>query len=188
MEHQAPSVRPPIALGCTFAIAGAGLIIALAIFFLAFLNSGANSGTVVLEKPEVYPPGTVQYQAADNFYLVRLQDGKFLALSDLDAANRASPRRCRVHPLTNADPVRAELVAKYAGRMSPQAAGSTYLLREDCNLAVYDFTGQRLDAEGPNLDRLAVSTNKQGKLTIDVTNRSCTEREGAQNFAAITCP
>ena len=188
MEHPAPAIRPPVALGCTFAAAGIGFAVVLIIFLLIFLNSGANSGTVVLEKPEAYPAGTVQYQQADNFYLVRLQDGKFLALSDLDAANRASSRRCRVHPLTSADPVRAQLVAQYAGRMSPQAAGSTYLLREDCNLAVYDFTGQRLDDEAPNLDRLAVATNKQGRLTVDVTKRTCTQRDGAQSFAPITCP
>ena len=56
------------------------------------------------------------------------------------------------------------------------------------DLELVHRTGQRLDDEAPNLDRLAVATNKQGRLTVDVTKRTCTQRDGAQSFAPITCP
>ena len=189
MERPAPAVRPPVALGCTFAVAAVVFIGIAVTLLIVFLESGANEGKVVLEDARAYANGSVEYVAKSNFYLVRLQDGTFLALSDLDAANRASAqRRCRVAPLSTADPALPGLVAKYAARMSPGAAGSTLLFREDCNLALYDFTGTRLDADGPNLDRLAITLTGDGKLSVNVTKRTCTRREGAESALAARCP
>lgn len=189
MERSAPTVRPPVALGCLAAIAGIAAIIGFAAFVLVFLNSGADNGKVVLQDPRTYGPGTIQYVSEHNFYLVRLQDGRFLALDDLDAANRKNQqRRCRVAPLTPSDPALVDIAARYATKVSPDAAGSSVYFRESCNLAVYDLTGLRLDAAGPNLDRFDVGTNAQGLLTVDTTKRSCTERDGTKLFAPISCP
>lgn len=158
------------------------------VFFIAFMESGADTGKEVLQPASAYPPGTVQYESKHNYYVVRTADGAFLALSDLDAANRASARKCRVAQVDLQDPALPGLLQQYASKMSPQAVGSTLLFRENCNSAVYDFTGLRLDGPGPNLDRYPVSVNNEGRLTVDVTRRTCTEREGAQPFAPIACP
>jgi hypothetical protein len=189
MERSAPSVRPPVALGCIAAVAAVAAIILFGALFLVFLDSGADDGKVVLSDPRAYGLGTIQYNSDHNFYLIRLSDGDFLALSDLDAANRANQqRRCRAAPLGASDPALAAVIQQYATKVSPAAAGSTVFFRESCNLAVYDLTGQRLDGDGPNLDRLRVGANAQGMLTVDVTQRSCTERDGAELFAPIPCP
>jgi hypothetical protein len=189
MERPAPAVRPPVALGCTFAVAAVVFVVLVATLLIVFLESGANEGNVALEDARAYANGSVEYVSKSNFYLVRLQDGTFLALSDLDAPNRASAqRRCRVAPLNSADPALPGLVAKYATRMSPDAAGSSLLFREDCNLAIYDFTGTRLDADGPNLDRLAITLTDAGKLAVNVTKRTCTRREGTESAVPAKCP
>ena len=189
MERPAPAVRPPVALGCTLAVATLVIAAIVLTLFIVFLESGASDGKVVLEDAHAYANGSVEYVSKSNFFLVRLQDGTFLALSDLDARNRASAqRRCRVAPLNIADPALPGLLARYAPRMSPNAAGSTLLFREDCNLAVYDFTGTRLDSDGPNLDRLAVTLTGGGKLAVDVTKRICTRHEGRETAVPARCP
>lgn len=174
-------------LGCLSALLVLFVVGVGAAFFIVFLESGADTGKEVLQPASAYPPGTVKYENSHNYYVVRTADGKYLALADLDAANRASARKCRVARIDLQDPTLPELLQKYGGKMSPQAAGSTFLFRENCNSAIYDFTGLRLDAQGPNLDRYPVNINEQGRLTVDVTKRVCTEREGAQLFAPIPC-
>ncbi len=187
-ESPAPSVRPPVLLGCAGAVFVVVLVAFAAVFLAGFLESGADSGKQTLNPVASYTPGTVVYVADRNFFVVRDRDGSFLALSDLDAANRASATKCRVVQMAASDPLLPELLAQYGPRMSPKAAGSTFLFRESCNRAVYDFTGLRLDAEGPNLDRLAVGIDGSKRLTVDVTKRTCTQRSGAEPFAPMTCP
>lgn len=183
-----PSVRPPVFLGCAAAAFALVLLVLGVIFFVSFLDSGANNGKVTLLPAESFAPNTITYESKNNFYLVRLGDGSALALSDLDAANRGAATRCRVAQLAATDPLLVQLLQQYGSRQSPQAAGSTVLLRESCNRAVYDLSGLRLDADGPNLDRLEVSLDKQGHIVVDTRKRSCTERSGANLFSPVTCP
>jgi len=141
-----------------------------------------------LAPAESYANGSVEFVAARNFFLSRLGDGSFLALSDLDGANRANQqRRCRVAPIPRNDPKLPQLLAGYAGRMSAQAAGSTLLFREDCNSAVYDVTGVRLDNDAANLERFTVEIDSAGRVTVDVSKRICTKREGANAMAMVSC-
>ena len=189
MERPAPAIRPPVALGCTAIVAVALLSIFALVLFLIFIQSGAAGGLAVLNPPAAYPPGSMQYISDHNFYLSRLPDGSFVALSDLDITNRANPQhRCRVSRLDPGDPSLPQLVSQYGSRMSPQAAGSTTLLREDCHGALYDFSGARLNGDGPNLDRLAVDVNGSGKVEVNYTKRACSQRDGADVFAPIPCP
>ncbi len=172
-------MRQPVALGCfLMAAIGAG-IIGLAIVLVAWLSSGST--TVALDDARAYAVGSVEFVPARNLFVVRLTEIEYLALDDLDAANRANQgRRCRVQPLAAADPARAALVQQYASRMSPAAAGSTFVFRESCNNAVYDVAGVRLDTDGPNLDRHPVDIDEQGRLTVNIAKRVCTERSGAK--------
>ena len=172
-------MRQPVALGCfLMAAIGAG-IIGLAIVLVAWLSSGST--TVALDDARAYAVGSVEFVPARNVFVVRLTETEYLVLDDLDAANRANQgRRCRVQPLAAADPARAALVTQYASRMNPKAAGSTFVVVEACNDAVYDVTGLRLDRDGPNLDRHPVEIDDQGRLAVNIARRVCTERSGAR--------
>ncbi|MBI2766176.1 MAG: hypothetical protein HYX53_09725 [Chloroflexi bacterium] len=182
-----PAIRPPVAAGCTFLAAAAALSVAIIVFVLNFLSS-PDGGKTVLDDAAAYAPGSVQFISTQNIFIVRLGD-TYLALSDLDAANRATPqRRCRVQPLFAGDPALAALLARYQSRVSPAAAGTSFLFRESCNNAIYDVTGVRLDADGPNLDRHPTDVNGAGRLRVNMARRSCSERREDTLAAAVACP
>jgi hypothetical protein len=155
---------------------------------IQYLESGANSGKVTLLPYEEYEVGAFEYQPARHFFLVRLDRETFIALSDLDAANRAAlGRRCRVAPIAASDPDLPALLERYRDRMNPALAGSTLLLREDCFGAVYDASGLRLDRDGRNLDRHPVALDGEGRVVVDVSRRSCSERSGSELFVPVPC-
>jgi len=164
------------------------LVVLIVAFGLAFLNSGADHGTVVLNAASDYTPGSEQYISAHNFFIVRLGDGSFVALADLDAANRSNAsRQCRVAPVLPGDPTLPGLISTLSTRMSPLAAGSTLVFREDCFNAVYDITGARLDKDAPNLDRFATSIDSSGRLNVDLAKRSCSQRSGTDISVPMSC-
>jgi hypothetical protein len=185
---QLPHTRP-VLIGCSTAVGLATLAVFAAIALVAFLDSGADSGKVVLERAAAYAPGSAEFVGSRGFYLVRVKSGDFYALDNFDAANRASTgRRCPVAPVLSPEPGLAGLLDSYRSRISPQAGGATLLFREACNGAVYDAAGVRLDAEGPSLDRYPVAIRNDGRVVVDVSSRHCTEREGRDSLSAITCP
>lgn len=183
-----PVGQKPIFGGC-FGVAVVGALLgATAVFVLVFLDSGANTGRLVMRNADSYRAGTVEFVGERNFFVVRLANGDFLALADLDAANRAAEgRRCRVAALTAADARLPGLLEQYRSEMSVEAVGSTLLFREECNGAVYDLSGKRLDAGGRNLDRYATSVDAEGRLRVDVSRRICTAEEEGESFAAASC-
>lgn len=184
-----PAIRPPVMLGCTAIVAAAGLVVLAVILGAVFLDSGADSGDVVLEPAGFYSPGSVTRIADRGFYVVRLPDGTVLALSDLDAANRAaSDRRCRVAVIAAGDPALPALLARYRNSFSDAAAGASLVFREDCHGALYDPAGIRLDADGPNLDRYVTKTNGDGRLVVSLARRTCTRRDGGERLVNIDCP
>ncbi len=189
MTRETPTgPRPPVALGCVGAAAFVGVVIVLAAAAIGFFESGANSGELVLAPADSYANGAVEFVAERNIYVARLADSSFVALSDLDAANRASAqRRCRVTRIPLADPQLPGLLTTYAGRMSAKAAGTTFLFREDCNSALYDVTGVRLDSDAPNLERHPLNIDSAGLLTVDVSKGICTKRNGANPLAPAKC-
>jgi len=171
-EHDdLPSPRPPVLLGCVTALAALVFLFGIGSCLVVYWESGADTGKVRLELAEAYGPGTVQFVGAHNLYIARLADGAFLALADLDAANPALPA----------------LLDRYRGRLSTEARGSTLIFREDCNGALYDFTGIRLDADGPNLDRYPTSIDTDGYLVVDTSRRTCTVRSGPAEAVERPC-
>lgn len=189
MRRESPAgPRPPVALGCIGVIAFIGVVVVLGVAAVGFLESGANSGKLVLAPADSYANGAVEFVAERNVYVARLGDGSFVALSDLDGANRASAqRRCRVSPIPITDPKLPGLLSRYTGRMSALAVGTTLLFREDCNSAIYDVTGVRLDTDAANLERHPVDIDAARRLTVDVSKRICTKREGANPLAVASC-
>jgi len=180
--------RPPLALGCGAVALGLAVLALFGVCTVQYLESGANTGKVTLLPFEEYGVGAFEYQPERHFYLVRLDSRTFIALSDLDAANRAAlGRRCRVAPIASDDPSLPTLLEQFRSRINPTLAGSTLLLREDCFGAVYDASGLRLDRDGRNLDRHPVTIDAQGRVVVDVSRRSCSERSGSELFVPVPC-
>jgi hypothetical protein len=181
----APSVKPPVALGCTLAAAAFVVAIVIALTFVVFLESGSDHGALTLDPAASYEPGTVTRVAEEGLYIVRLED-EFFALDDLDAANRASEgARCRVAPLAPSDPALPAILDEFGDVISPAAGGSTLVFREDCNGALYDATGARLDAAGPALTRYRTTIDQAGRLVVDTTRPLC---PGGRSDAPPSCP
>jgi hypothetical protein len=182
-------VRPPVAFGCFLGVAALLLVAVIVGFLVIFLKTGSESGTITLDPAASYGPGTIAAEPAHNLLIVRLADGDFVALADLDAANRASAgRRCRVSPIPANDPSLPGLLQRYQSRFSPAAAGTTTILTESCHGAMYDITGVRLDSDGPNLDRYETGTDSKGNLTVKLGKRTCSQRQGSNPFTRIPCP
>jgi len=180
--------RRPVALGCGLVALACAALVGLLVFAALFFESGADTGKVRLDSAEAYALGAVEFVGARNFYLVRLSPREFLALSDLDAANRANPqRRCRVSPIPATAPRLPGLLERYSPAANPAAAGSTLLFEETCNGAIYDVTGLRLAGEGPNLERYPLSFSPDGHVLVDISRRQCTQHDGPVLFAPIPC-
>lgn len=182
------NARPPVLLGCVSAVAFVVAVFGFFAFLIVFLESGADTGKVRLEDAEAYARGSVEFVGEENLFLVRLEDGEYLALADLDAPNRARPeRRCRVAPMQLTDARLPGILEHYGTAMSADAVGSTFVFREECDGAMYDVTGLRLDAEGRNLDRYPVSVDSTGHVVVDTAKRQCSQREQLTLFAAVGC-
>lgn len=182
-------IRPPVGLGCGAAVAMVVLAIVAVGFFVVFLGGGTSSDVITLAPAATYAPGTVTYDGEHNIYVARLAKAGFVILGDMDRANRESTtRKCRVQPMSSDDKELVPLTQQYSARMSPEAQSTTFLFKEACNGAIYDITGVRLDADGPNLPRYSSTVDASGKLEVDLKSRRCTQWEGADNpFAPIEC-
>jgi hypothetical protein len=189
VTESAPNPRPPVLLGCTLLVGGLLAVFVTGAVFLVFIDSGSDSGEVTLEHVAVYPPGTVTRVADRGLFIVALPGGELLALSDLDAANRAaSGRRCRVAPISSSDPALARAIDEYDERLSAGAENSALVFREECNGALYDAAGVRIDRDGPNLDRFEVSVDDEERLVVDTARRTCSERSPADDLGTVECP
>ncbi len=187
-ESRPESARPPVALGCFLAVAAVVVLFALGTFAVLFFESGANSGKIRLDVPEAYAVGSVEFIGRNNFFIIRLRDESFVAVSDLDAANRSNQqRRCRVALIDLVDATSGLPGGTLTGRMSPGAAGATSVFRESCYGAIYDVAGARLDGIGRNLDRFAVEVGPDGHLVVDISKRICSEQDGDAIFTRVDC-
>ncbi len=181
--------RPPLLV----AFGGVAMVILLVVFgvgaCIVFLESGADSGEVAVGQAGAFSPGTVEYYSERNLFIVRLRDGSFHVVSDLDAANRANDqRRCRVRLVAGNDPAVAERMDRLGARLTPVAAATTVVFTEDCNGAIYDITGVRLDVDGPNLDTYPSHIDERSQLVADLSRRTCTERTEGELALAVRCP
>ncbi|MGK2964879.1 MAG: hypothetical protein ACSLFM_04660 [Tepidiformaceae bacterium] len=181
--------RPPVLLGCLGLLAGLAVLGIAVVSCVSFLESGADAGDLVLDPAELYARGSVTYLGEDNVFIVRLRDGTFHALNNLDQPNRATPgARCRVRSVSIGDPTIAARYDAVRESLSPAADGATVIFTEDCNDAIYDLTGVLLGAEGFNLDHHPTSIREDGRLVVDLSERICTARTATQLTQSVDCP
>ncbi len=180
--------RPPVALGCALMVTIVVALFVVGACVTVYLDSGADTGEMVLDDADAYAAASYQYVGSRNYFVVRLPDASFVALSDLDAANRANAqRRCRVQAVPPEDPANAPLIEQFGNRISVQSGGWDLVFRETCNGAIYDAAGIRIDRDGRNLDRYPASVSSNGNLIVDVSTRECTERQAASLTRTVPC-
>ncbi len=189
VENKPGSAPPrPVFAGCFGMVVVVVLGIGAVVFVFLFTNSGSNTGEVVLRPADSYRMGAVEFISERNFYVVQLPATGFLALADMDAANRvAEGRRCRAGIVTANDPTLPGLLERYTSNFSAEAAGTTLVFREDCAGGIFDATGKRLNGDGPNLDRYSTRVNGEGELVVDVSRRECSEADAAGARVVVRC-
>lgn len=179
----------PVFAGCFGMVVVAVLGIGAVVFVFLFTSSGSNTGDIVLRPADSYAMGSVEFVAERNFFVVRLPGSGFLALADMDAANRAAEgRRCRANVVPGDDPALPGLLEDFETNQAPAADGTTLLFRETCYGAIFDVTGQRISGDGPNLDRYTTRVNDAGELVVNVSRRECSEATGGGLRTEIQCP
>lgn len=106
-----------------------------------------------------YEPGSVTRFAADNYYLVRLESGDFLALYDRDTDPDARRRGCRI-------------------TWSPEDSfqGVTGVFAADCTASLWAMSGELLRGPSPrNMDRLDTEIEGGGSVSVDTGRLICGE-------------
>ena len=155
------------------ALLGLLLPTAAVVSFLAPRSTGEQD-VVYAGRIEDFPLASVRYFESKHFYLVRLRDGSFLALYDLDVRNQSRVvgetlvAGCRVR--LNSEPYVQNIL-----RVSEPVFGfETHALREGCGGSTYDLTGRRLFGPTPaRLDRFPVSIGPAGEVKVDLQRRQC---------------
>ncbi len=119
---------------------------------------------------DAYQPATVNYLEFEHLYVVRLQDGSFLALYDKSPKQQEVSGDCRVSFEDNAS----------LGTLE-QLPGMTGGFVEDCTSlrAVWRADGVFAFGAGyGNLDRFNTHVDGSGHLIVDTDSRTCTRSRG----------
>lgn len=117
-----------------------------------------------------YPAPSVNYLEQDHVFITRLQDGTFIALYDKSTRQQELKGDCRVRfdetqSIPNLEPL-------------PGLPGAFV---EDCNNTLVKWRADGKFAFGNgygDLDRFATNINKDGRLIIDTSSRTCTRSRG----------
>lgn len=177
-----------MALGCTLVVLALVIGVVLVGGCIAFAESGADTGKTTLLDADAYDFDTFTYEGERNYFLNRMPSGEFVAVSDLDAANRANAsRQCRATIVHPQDPAYKRLIEDYGEQISAEAGSSEFLFREACNDAVYDLAGVLVSGEGRNLDQFRVTIDRRNQVIVDVSKRTCTERRGTDQRVEVAC-
>ena len=66
------SARPPVALGCAFMVTVLVALFVVGACITVYLDSGADTGEMVLNDARAYADGSYQYIGDRNYFVVRL--------------------------------------------------------------------------------------------------------------------
>ena len=130
----------------------AGAILAAATVILLTRGDGSIDLGLVTD----YEPGAVVYRSSDRFFVVRLDDGSMIALSDLDPhkqSGQSGQSSCRVT-------FRPDLGSGEEG--AEDAFGRFF---DACTGSMYDISGRSLGGDGLDLRRRPVYAD-DGRLRI----------------------
>lgn len=152
------------------ALAAVGLIILIGVTFdqgddAKQPKKSFNAGTA-----EEYARGDVTYVGPENTYIVRLENGDFLALYDRSPKQQEVDGACRV-----SFDERAQLLGL------PQLPGFEGAFVEECEglRTVWRADGRFANGAGyGNLDRFDTEIDDAGDLIVNLNSRTCTRSRG----------
>ncbi|MEX2237337.1 MAG: hypothetical protein WEB00_07370 [Dehalococcoidia bacterium] len=156
---------------------GRGL--AMLLIFGGFLIVGVFVALVFLQpsaKQDVgraltYEFGSVTRFPSNNYYLVRLDSGEFLALYDRDTGPDARRRGCRI-----------------TFDEEQSVAGETGVFVGDCTGSAWSMSGLLLDGPSPrDMDQLSIDVDDDGSVTVDAARLICGEGEVPQGGLNSQC-
>jgi hypothetical protein len=119
---------------------------------------------------DAYQPATVNYLEFEHLYVVRLQDGSFLALYDKSPKQQEVGGNCRVSFEDNASLGTLEHVPGMAGGFVEDCTSERAVWRAD---GVFAF-----GASYGNLDRFNTHVDANGHLIVETDSRTCTRSRG----------
>jgi hypothetical protein len=132
-------------------------------------SSNVNAGAA-----DVYPPGDLSYLEIDHVFVVRLEDGEYLALYDQSPKQQGLRSSCRVRFDEN-----AQLIGL------PQLPGFSGAFVEECEglLATWRADGTFAGGAGyGDLDRFETEIADDGDLIIKISRRTCTKSRGVNGL------
>ncbi len=131
----------------------AGAILAAATVILLTRGDGSIDLGLVTD----YEPGAIVYRSSDRFFVVRLDDGSVIALSDLDPHNPPGRSSCRVT-------FRPDLRSGEVGSGDEGAEDASGRFFDSCTGSMYEISGRGLAGDGLDLSRLTLR-ERDGRLS-----------------------
>jgi hypothetical protein len=190
MNHEVSADAPPerrgrrgclVWLGVTLAIV-VGIVVAIGLLFDQGSDSVQNAHQYDAGDASAYQRASVVYAEQQHLFVVRLEDGTFVALYDKSPKQQELRSDCRVSFEDTA----------MTGTLAP-LAGVTGAFVEDCDglRAVWRADGVFAFGAGyGDLDRFETSINAAGHLVVDTGSRTCTRSRGVIGvppFDKTTC-
>jgi hypothetical protein len=131
-----------VSAGC---LVGGGLFLLGAVAMVVLLAFQMREDSRVdIGMAGAYVAGTPVYYASDHLFVVRLEDGSVVALSDLDPHNPPGRRSCRV---------------TFRPDLGEDEESARFF--DACTGAMYDITGRALQGDGLGLSRLEIESDDE---------------------------
>jgi hypothetical protein len=119
---------------------------------------------------ENYEPGDLTEVAPERLWIVRLEDGEFIALYNKSPKQQQLGSNCRVRFDENAQLIGLPQLPGFSGAFVEQCDGLTATWRADGRFAGGAGYG--------DLDRFETSVDEEGRLIVKTNTRTCTKSRG----------
>jgi hypothetical protein len=174
-------------LGCLGWLAAAALAATGVVVAIGFIFDQGDSAKQPQHEFDAggavnYQPATVDYVETEHLYIVRLQDGSFLALYDKSPKQQEVGGDCRLSFDDNATIGSLEQLAGIRGAFVEDCGNARAVWRADGAFA--------FGASYGDLDRFNTSVDANGDLIVDTSSRTCTRSRGVIGvppFDQTTC-
>lgn len=188
-EEPFASARTPVRLrlGCLTRIV---LIVAAAIVLIVIIGETFDQGDSARQPStsfdagpaENYMRGDLSEVPAEHLWIVRLEDGEFIALYNKSPKQQQVGSGCRVRFDENARLTNLAQLPGFTGAFVEECEGLTAMWRADG-----EFAG---GAGYGNLDRFETSVSDEGRVIVKTVTRTCTKSRGVPGlppFEVQTC-
>jgi hypothetical protein len=187
MSEERAHARPRSLAGCLLRVVLAVAAVIVAVVIIGETFDQGDKAHQPLRRfdagpAENYQRGDVSFLAGLPVWVVRLQDGTFLALYNRSPKQQEADGSCRASYDETASIGAAEPVPGFSGAFVEDCDGLRTAWRADGTLAFGAGYG--------NLDRFDTSVNDQGHLIIRLDSRTCTRSRGvigAPPFVEARC-